>query len=39
MRDAFLWLPFSAVLLLLAAIGWRIGGLRSALVCLAFFAA
>ena len=37
MRDAYLWLPFSAVLVFLAGIGWRIGGLRSALVCLAFF--
>lgn len=37
MRDAYLWLPFTAVLALLAAIGWAIGGLRSALVCLAYF--
>jgi glycine betaine/proline transport system permease protein len=37
MRDAYLWLPFSAVLAFLAAIGWRIGGLRSALVCIVFF--
>lgn len=36
LRDAFLWLPTSAVVLALAGIGWRIGGLRSALVCLAF---
>ena len=36
LRDAFLWLPTTAVLLALAGIGWRIGGLRSALVCLAF---
>jgi glycine betaine/proline transport system permease protein len=36
LRDAFLWLPTGAVLLALAGIGWRIGGLRSALVCLAF---
>jgi glycine betaine/proline transport system permease protein len=35
-RDAFLWLPTSAVLVLLAGIGWRIGGARSALICLAF---
>lgn len=35
-RDAFLWLPTSAVLVFLAAIGWRIGGPRSALICLAF---
>ncbi len=37
MRDGYLWLPFSAVLTFLAAIGWWIGGRRSALVCLAFF--
>ncbi len=36
MRDGYLWLPYSAVLLLFAGIGWLIGGLRSALVCLAF---
>lgn len=36
LRNAFLWLPTSAVLLALAGIGWRVGGLRSALVCLAF---
>ncbi|MEX0304541.1 MAG: ABC transporter permease [Leisingera sp.] len=36
-RDAFLWMPYTAVLALLAAVGWAIGGLRSALVCLAFF--
>jgi glycine betaine/proline transport system permease protein len=36
LRNVFLWLPTSAVLLALAGIGWRIGGLRSALVCLAF---
>jgi glycine betaine/proline transport system permease protein len=35
-RDAFLWLPTSAVLLALCGIGWRVGGMRSALVCLAF---
>lgn len=37
MRDAYLWLPFSAVLAFLAGVGWLIGGRRSALVCLAFF--
>jgi glycine betaine/proline transport system permease protein len=37
MRDAYLWLPFTAVLALLAAIGWAVGGVRSALVCLAYF--
>ncbi|MGB8813654.1 MAG: ABC transporter permease subunit, partial [Paracoccaceae bacterium] len=37
MRDAYLWLPFTAVLALLAAIGWAVGGLRSALICIAYF--
>ncbi len=37
MRDAYLWLPFTAVLALLAAIGWAVGGMRSALICLAYF--
>ena len=37
MRDAYLWLPFSAVLALLAALGWAIGGIRSAAICLAYF--
>jgi glycine betaine/proline transport system permease protein len=36
LRNAFLWLPTSAVLLALAGIGWRIGGWRSTLICLAF---
>lgn len=36
LRDAFLFVPVSAVLLALAGIGWRVGGARSALVCLAF---
>lgn len=36
LRDGFLWLPTSAVLLFLAGIGWRIGGAKSAVVCLAF---
>jgi glycine betaine/proline transport system permease protein len=36
MRDAFLWMPYVTVLLFLAAVGWAIGGLRSALVSLAF---
>lgn len=36
LRDAFLWLPVTAVLAFLAGIGWWIGGPRSALVCLAF---
>lgn len=37
MRDAYLWLPFSAVLALLAAVGWAIGGARSAAICTAYF--
>jgi glycine betaine/proline transport system permease protein len=37
MRDAYLWLPFTAVLALLAAIGWAVGGLRSATICVAYF--
>lgn len=37
MRDAYLWLPFTAVLAFLAGIGWLIGGRRSAIVCLVFF--
>ncbi|MCA3573185.1 MAG: ABC transporter permease subunit, partial [Aestuariivirga sp.] len=37
LRDFFLWFPVVSVLALLAAIGWRTGGWRSALVCLAFF--
>mgnify|MGYP000122451737 CR=1 FL=1 len=36
LRDAFLWLPVTAVLTLVAAIGWRVGGRHSALVCLGF---
>ncbi len=37
MRDGYLWLPFTAVLALLAAIGWAVGGMRSALICLGYF--
>jgi glycine betaine/proline transport system permease protein len=37
MRDAYLWLPVSAVLALLAALGWAIGGFRSAAICVAYF--
>ena len=37
MRDAFVWLPYTAVLALLAAAGWAVGGWRSAAVCVAFF--
>ena len=37
LRNAYLWLPFSAVLIFLGAIGWRIGGIRSAVICVAFF--
>ena len=36
LRDAYLWLPFSAVLVFFAGIGWRLGGRRSAIVCLAY---
>ncbi|MCY3878654.1 MAG: ABC transporter permease subunit [Rhodobacteraceae bacterium] len=36
MRDVYLWLPFTAVLAFVAGIGWVIGSLRSALICLAF---
>ena len=36
MRDAYLWLPFSAVVALLAGIGWMVGSRRSALVCVAY---
>ncbi|RID90394.1 ABC transporter permease subunit [Gemmobacter lutimaris] len=36
LRDGFLWLPFSAVLAFIAALGWLVGGVRSALICLAF---
>jgi glycine betaine/proline transport system permease protein len=37
MRDAYLWLPVSSVLALLAALGWAIGGRRSAAICVAYF--
>lgn len=37
MRDGFLWLPFTAVLAFLTAVGWAVGGRRSALICLAYF--
>lgn len=36
MRDAYLWLPFSAVLALVTGLAWLVGGRRSALICLAF---
>lgn len=36
MRDAYLWLPFSAVLTLVAGGGWLVGGLRSAAICVGF---
>ena len=35
-RDAFRWLPYAGVLLLVFGLGWSIGGRRSALVSLAF---
>lgn len=37
LRDAMLWLPFSAVLVALAAAGWSVGAWRSALVCIIYF--
>ena len=37
LRDAMLWLPYTAVLAFLAGVGWAIGGRRSALICLAYF--
>lgn len=37
LRDGFLALPVLAVLALLAGLGWRIGGQKSAFICLAFF--
>ena len=36
LRDAYLWLPYTSVLVFIAAIGWLIGGLRSAIVCLLY---
>lgn len=36
MRDAYLYAPFSAIILLVAGAGYILGGLRSALVCGAF---
>lgn len=36
-RDGLLWLPFTTVLCLLMALGYAVGGWRSALVCLGFF--
>ncbi|MEZ5931728.1 MAG: ABC transporter permease subunit [Alphaproteobacteria bacterium] len=36
-RDAILWLPTSAVILAIAALGWLIGGARSALLAGGFF--
>ena len=38
LRNFYLWVPFTAVLALLACIGFRIGGVRSALICTSFFA-
>jgi len=32
MRDAYLYAPFAAVILLVAGLGWRIGGARSAAI-------
>jgi glycine betaine/proline transport system permease protein len=36
-RDAVLWLPTAAVILAIAALGWLIGGRRSALIAGGFF--
>ncbi|MEM9602161.1 MAG: ABC transporter permease subunit [Pseudomonadota bacterium] len=36
MRDAYLWLPFTAVIAFVAAMGWRIGGRASAVLVSAF---
>jgi len=36
LRDAYLWLPTTAVLALVAGIAWRIGGWRSAATCTGF---
>jgi len=36
LRDAYLWLPYTSVLVFIAAIGWLIGGMRSAIVCLLY---
>ena len=33
LRDAYLWLPFAAVLSLVAGLAWRVGGPRSAMIC------
>ncbi len=38
LRDAYLWLPFTSVLMLFAGIGWRVGGWRSAASCFAYVA-
>lgn len=36
LRDGFLALPVASVLIGVAAVGWRVGGRRSAVICLAF---
>ncbi len=36
LQNFYLWLPFTSVLALAAGVGWMVGGLRSALVCLMF---
>ena len=38
LRDGYLWLPFSAVVAFVMALGWRLGGARSMWVCLAYVA-
>ena len=37
LRNFYLWVPFTAILALLACFGFKIGGLRSALICTTFF--
>lgn len=36
MRDAYLFLPYAAVLAFFAGLGWRFGGWRSAVACAAY---
>ena len=36
LRDAYLWLPFTSVLALVAGLAWHVGGRRSALLCTAY---
>ncbi len=36
LRDAYLWLPFTAVLVFFAALGWLVNGFRSGLITVSF---